>query len=563
VHFARVLRRRLSRCAPVTWPGSGSVVEAAWPSLGQCRLFWQEACLFAVSCSCYLLPLCVPCCALQGIVRREGVWPCRCMRLQRRHLLLRIVPLFACACFVCCTPFLSLQLHCATLTSLQGEATSRGSSRIFVTKPPSLSSVRLLLQAFGPLSLMVTQCPSHATPQRPHVVENMDLGLCSQATDAWTPTPFALAPWDDDDDEWGSPLQPSDLAYAVAAELNRDSVVKAPNPPESPNAYATPQRRVPPGPTEMLRLALSQEDLGSFFPPPRKRLKGKQSHHGVYVERLLKDPAVQCGWPSDREKRRNGSHEYAHQLAKHQGIAVRSARHIASPMWRRAPSHIKESWAFFAVLMQEKKKKLLEGEPLPGGEPAPGCAAGQLAFIEVYGILVTWQTDLGIGVKEVDAMLADNLAGDDLARKLTTVPLFEEAYDDLCGFVARLQTKHSFGVSACCMELCCNARQPGRVHCHAFWGPKTDYWGWNSPATKIKVFLNELQWHRRVPDVRPMRPRGNRRINDMSANGLYYVVADKVGSMFRKSTMWPFDDHHGCEIPLLASIPGGLAVCFT
>ena len=88
-----------------------------------------------------------------------------------------------------------------------------------------------------------------------------------------------------------------------------------------------------------------------------------------------------------------------------------------------------------------------------------------------------------------------------------------------------------------------NGSVPHRVHVHGFACPGWDAFNSEIFSREVNIHVNEWLWQGVKPDVKPMRAaRKSRWVKLEQVGGMYYVLANKLGTMFRASTHWPFTD---------------------
>ena len=93
------------------------------------------------------------------------------------------------------------------------------------------------------------------------------------------------------------------------------------------------------------------------------------------------------------------------------------------------------------------------------------------------------------------------------------------------------------------MELYMAGSMPHRVHVHAFLGPHVDFVAWDS-WLPVKGFQpSDMFWGGSQPHLRLLRARrAHKGVHQETIGGLYYVLMEKPGTMFRAGNRWPFKD---------------------
>ena len=73
-----------------------------------------------------------------------------------------------------------------------------------------------------------------------------------------------------------------------------------------------------------------------------------------------------------------------------------------------------------------------------------------------------------------------------------------------------------------------------RVHSHAMFAPAISWSGHARELRKVTIPYVQLVWNGIMPDVRPSVGAGRtRQIAEAFQAGLYYVLCDKIGAMYR------------------------------
>ena len=121
--------------------------------------------------------------------------------------------------------------------------------------------------------------------------------------------------------------------------------------------------------------------------------------------------------------------------------------------------------------------------------------------------------------------------------------LYRHAFDSFAAQVSKWATEHRFGSHAASMELCLHGNLIHRVHLHAFFGPKVDFMGCECRHVPSFVDVASFMWLGSNPQIRGMRSHSRKSVmQDETVGGLYYVLMEKPGTMFRVANLWPFQD---------------------
>jgi len=121
--------------------------------------------------------------------------------------------------------------------------------------------------------------------------------------------------------------------------------------------------------------------------------------------------------------------------------------------------------------------------------------------------------------------------------------LYRQSFEAFAQQVARWATLHHFDSHAASMELCMQGNCIQRVHLHAFLGPPVDNVAWQSRCVSTVVDVASLTWLGSIPMVRCIRAHSRASIlRHEAVGGMYYVLMQKPGTMFRTGNKWPFQD---------------------
>ena len=185
--------------------------------------------------------------------------------------------------------------------------------------------------------------------------------------------------------------------------------------------------------------------------------------------------------------------------------------------------------------------------PLPNGDILAPDSCHHLevdpVLCDAFGILLTYHTSLGLYSPAVLQFVAEGYTGHSLVAKLKSLPAYEAEFDAFWSRVQDIGQSLGFSAHAASMEMCFSSVPKGRVHLHAFLGHAISWQGWQRDAAKVQIRLSHLLWRGLRPNMQAMRPWGrSRNLSMLAANGLYYVLGDKKGSMYSAGTCRPFED---------------------
>ena len=303
---------------------------------------------------------------------------------------------------------------------------------------------------------------------------------------------------------------------------------------------------------KMLRLAFVVNEPQRYCPEPtRKRRRGKSTPElGTLLAQSMRSPRTDVAAHFTCPERRLGYHEFERRLALDLKTSVREVRHKASQLWRAAARAIQHGWAIMAKVTRvmysrvgHRTRQLLSPPGYPeAGQPEDGMRPPQ-EELTCHGVLCTWMLELGLHDAEVLALLAEGHRGEALRLRLVSLPLYEQAFASFSEFVVTRAEALQFRSEAASMELCLAGSWPHRVHVHAFLGPHVDFVAWDSWCPQKGLAPQDMFWGGAVPHLRLLRPRrATRALHQETIGGLYYVLMEKPGTMFRSGNRWPFLD---------------------
>jgi len=163
-------------------------------------------------------------------------------------------------------------------------------------------------------------------------------------------------------------------------------------------------------------------------------------------------------------------------------------------------------------------------------------------FMDVYGLLCTWNTRVGLDCLDLRRAQTSNIRGCDLVPELQNSAVYLAVWHAFEKRVQTLARSWGFPSWACCMEISLSAECAGRVHLHAFWGQHVSLTGWQTTHFQCRVYPEQLRWDGGLPDVQVMRNVGQRGGDANTCGGLYYCLAKKQESLFRAGNLQPFQD---------------------
>jgi hypothetical protein len=260
----------------------------------------------------------------------------------------------------------------------------------------------------------------------------------------------------------------------------------------------------------------------------RQRLRSKSPmSKSDFLKRILRDPftpvvVVDLTW----ETRRLGQDFMSRVLSVVTNQTARKCRNIIRPIWNNTSDVIKQN--AYSVMLQFGKPEV--DRPGPKVEEPPD---------EVLGVLITWQTKWGRSSDFVGRLLEAGVSLGELEEVCRGNASLTQYFDDFSVFVEQQTEKYRFSVFACSLELNSETSGVNKVHLHAY--VCVNWKLWKQPEWSKRLF-NTKWWtyQDEVPHVVYTNIRPNANPVRTLSSGAYYVVAPKIGSVFRRCNlrMW-------------------------
>jgi hypothetical protein len=190
--------------------------------------------------------------------------------------------------------------------------------------------------------------------------------------------------------------------------------------------------------------------------------------------------------------------------------------------------------------------------PVPGEAESlaanPECVAGQVHDLvhKCHSALLTWHSDVGLDNHKMQAHLASACDVESIEHLMHQLPCYAAGFKLFCDHVQKLVSVSGAKCYACCMEHCRHGEKPGRVHLHAYMGAAASFVrdsGITPPFLEIP--LRMLNFHGYHAHARLSRLKGHsqaKQANNDACQGVYYIMAPKLGQLFSCSSHLPFED---------------------
>lgn len=301
----------------------------------------------------------------------------------------------------------------------------------------------------------------------------------------------------------------------------------------------------------LLRMALLVNAPEQYAPAPsRKRRRNKQTPElGELLAAVIASPGADPAPHFKAPDRKHGYDEFERRFAGDLSQPIRAVRSRARQLWTQASRGVQNGWTVLARVCKRMYvrtgARTRELQPVPG---QAGTAAVDGLVVENFdvnclGVLCTWMLDLGLEDPGVLAAVASGQSGEQLLQTLTALPLYRRAFLSFQEWVEHKADSMGFQSHAASMELCLHGTLRHRVHVHAFLGPRLDMMAWEQRHLVISLDVATMGWGGVRPHLRFLRPkRAGGSVRSEVVGGIYYVLMDKPGTMFRAGNRWPFVD---------------------
>ena len=248
------------------------------------------------------------------------------------------------------------------------------------------------------------------------------------------------------------------------------------------------------------------------------------------MKQLVKDPTKVISSASiDWVCKRKMNYFVAHVAATHFGLRIPLARKLIKDLWLHISPEELQNWRLveltFGVpsLTAEKGDNFLEES------------------IEMYGGLFTWHSLLARHSDLITRMITAGCDINDIAELAATDPELAREWHCFCTWADALGEQLGFEYRAMCMELCKNEASKAKVHFHVYYA--RDWRKWRSVEYgPIVVKRERVRYMNFDPHIRKANLRNANNPTKVLTAGLWYVLAPKIGSVFRYSKYSLFQD---------------------
>ena len=315
-------------------------------------------------------------------------------------------------------------------------------------------------------------------------------------------------------------------------------------------------------PNRFLKLVLAR----LTFPPSKAKRVSKKSTSNVpaWVTMLrplrndaslpLPELAAQYDWTRGREAYGN----FTKVIARYVGQTARFVRPQARLAWNQASVPDRMKWCYLSVPLSEGliNWQVSQSESTLAVVPAvtdivqvsEGEEELEEKSTEGYGALFTYNTRFGLLDPAVNVILQKSAPVEELRDYIKSTGTHEKLFKKFVEHIKTTMKKFHCLSYACSMELSLNALQKGRIHMHAYIGPRLvgmSYQGFALGAkSRVEFDKNDFVFEGIMPDMRVTVVNGKRKrlVFEAVAGGYYYCLVEKPGTLFQSSNSWPVKD---------------------
>ena len=376
--------------------------------------------------------------------------------------------------------------------------------------------------------------------------------------------------WDSDPEDGGEVVvfQPSGLNVSTYDHFAQSDQRKTSIGPGgrmmSKNTIAVPEGLLIESPQGLLFVAAYANIPELYVPvPDRKRLRGKQDAHmlklGLCLGRLQANPLEDSGFLCDAKGRKGGHREYARHFGLYTGQCCRMARVSTRTSYGNSSHHIKNNWSLLHEVAKVMYERTPQGLNLRGVAGEPLCQAGPEHVIagqgtekyQCHSALLTWHSDLGLDDLDIASAVDCGVTADELEALMVKKVSYNLMFEDFVDHVQKMSSVAGAKSWAAGLEHCRNGDHAARVHFHAFVGGAPSFTRDNGRLPEYLLinmsFLTFGGFNAHVRFTR-LRGRPGKQATESACQGVYYIMAPKIGQLFNRSMHLPFLDFLGIFI---------------
>ena len=290
----------------------------------------------------------------------------------------------------------------------------------------------------------------------------------------------------------------------------------------------------------------------------RKRLeKGKHIDHALATAlcTLQNNPTANVGWPLNKLLRKAGHREYARQFGLRRCMYYRAAKDQTQTVFYQQPDSVIGSWVVMALvsrIMYTTTPRGLVLKALPG-QTASSSAMPECAGLAVHddkfkfhSALFTWHSDVGLHHPDMMSLVASSSDCEKMESRMEQMPCYALEFKLFCKHIQQIVATSLATCYACCIEHCRHGQLRGRVHFHAYIGCAASWTrdaGMTPPLLELPQSMLVFRGYK--PHGRLIRLKGAnsaKQGNFNACQGVYYIMAPKLGQLFSCGSHLPFEE---------------------
>ena len=368
---------------------------------------------------------------------------------------------------------------------------------------------------------------------------------------------------DSDDEPVGVDLEPADRLFAAeefflpitsTSALGSNIVVQS-RPANVPSD----------SPLGLLYVAAYANHVHVLLRPAKRKRQEKGMDLFFYLQKLQRDPSSDTGFVrADKlgARTRKAHIEFLYWLRRVTFKCRTDARSMMpQSLFKKQPYHIRCSWELLAFIAEEIYEPMVAGNSkdklqrhvlahLKHKLPDEGAKLDQLGKtllpFRCSALFCTWFLDLGPELVQVLAGIAAGQSRGELANQFRDSKAHIDAFNDFVEFTAGVVSSLGARTHGSCMEIgtCTSANTPAQCHLHFFASSANAEGGFvNAEVQLMVVDPQKLLFRGKAPQhLSSSRVHKGFRAGTTVQKAMYYLLADKIGTIFQKASSTPFED---------------------
>ena len=321
----------------------------------------------------------------------------------------------------------------------------------------------------------------------------------------------------------------------------------------------------PHSPQGLLYVAAYANHVQALICPAKRKRQAKGKDYHFYLQRLQRDPSGDTGFVQAGKlgaRTRKAHLEFMYWLRR---VSFKNRAEARSMMpqrlFRLELPHIRSSWELLACIAEDIYEPMAAGNSktqlvrtvvahlrhkLPDeGVKADGVGKTPLPF-RCSALFCTWFLDLGPESVQVLAGIAAGQGRAELAVLFRQSKAHVDAFADFTAFAAGVVSVIGARTHGTGMEvgICTSANTPAQCHLHLFASTANVEGGFvNAEVNLMVVDPQKLSFRGKAPQhLSSSKVHKGYRAGTTVQKAMYYLLADKVGSIFQHGNAKPFQD---------------------